>query len=81
VPQNAGADREPWSPDGKSLLYLSRIGAIGPGNNLITVRSVAKGEERVLAPCLYGVNQISWAPDGRAIIGLGFGYKNADSGA
>jgi Tol biopolymer transport system component len=70
-----------WSPDGHNLLYLSHLGSIGPGNNIITIRSVATGEERFLSPRLYGVNQISWAPDGRSIIGLGFGYKNADSGA
>jgi len=70
-----------WSPDGRSLLYLSHPGTIGPGNNLLTIRSTATGEERFLSPRLYGVNQITWAPDGRSIIALGFGYKNADSGA
>jgi len=60
-----------WSPDGKYLLYLSRRGSIGPGNNLLTIRSEATGEERFLSPHLRFVNQISWAPDGRSIIAIG----------
>jgi Tol biopolymer transport system component len=61
-----------WSPDGKNLLYLSRYGRVGPGSNLLTIRSAAMGRERFLSPRLRGVNQTSWAPDGRSIIGLGF---------
>ncbi|MDP2916197.1 MAG: tetratricopeptide repeat protein [Candidatus Aminicenantes bacterium] len=60
-----------WSPDGRNLAYLSRRGGIGPGNNILTIRSVATGEERFLSPRLRFVNQISWAPDGRSIIALG----------
>ncbi|MBA4411339.1 MAG: hypothetical protein C0397_18210, partial [Odoribacter sp.] len=61
-----------WSPDGSNLAYLSHPGRIGPGNNILTIRSAATGEERFLSPRLRGVNQISWAPDGRSIIALGF---------
>jgi Tol biopolymer transport system component len=61
-----------WSPDGRNLAYLSHPGRIGPGNNILTIRSVATGEERFLSPRLRGVNQISWAPDGRSVIALGF---------
>jgi Tol biopolymer transport system component len=61
-----------WSPDGRNLAYLSHPGRIGFGNNILTIRSAATGEERFLSPRLRGVNQISWAPDGRAIIALGF---------
>jgi Tol biopolymer transport system component len=53
------------------LAYLSHPGRIGPGNNILTIRSAATGEERFLSPRLRGVNQISWAPDGRSIIALG----------
>jgi Tol biopolymer transport system component len=60
-----------WSPDGKSLLYLSRRGSIGPGNNILTIRSDATGEERFLSPHLRFVNQISWAPDCRSVIAMG----------
>jgi len=61
-----------WSPDGRNLAYLSRVGSIGPGNNILTIRSTATGEERFLSPRLRYVNQISWAPDGRFVIALGF---------
>ena len=61
-----------WSPDGRSLAYLSHPGRIGSGNNILTIRSTSTGEERFLSPRLRGVNQISWAPDGRSIIALGF---------
>jgi len=60
-----------WSPDGKSLLYISRWGFAEPGNNILTIRSAATGEERFLSPRLRFANQISWAPDGRSIIALG----------
>jgi Tol biopolymer transport system component len=60
-----------WSPDGRNLAYLSRRGDIGPGNNILTIRSAATGEERFLSPRLRYVNQISWAPDGHSIIALG----------
>jgi len=61
-----------WSPDGSNLAYLSHPGRIGHGNNILTIRSAATGEERFLSPRLRGVNQISWAPDGRSVIALGF---------
>jgi Tol biopolymer transport system component len=60
-----------WSPDGRNLAYISRRGSIAPGNNILTIRSAATGEERLLSPRLRFVNQISWAPDGRSVIALG----------
>jgi Tol biopolymer transport system component len=64
-----------WSPDGKYLLYRSRVGSIGPGNNILTIRSEATGEERFLTPPLRFINQISWAPDGRSVLALGITEK------
>lgn len=64
-----------WSSDGKSLLYLSNRGSIGPGNNLITIQSNATGEERILKPYLRAVNQLSWAPDGQYILAFGFSFS------
>jgi Tol biopolymer transport system component len=61
-----------WSPDGRNLAYISRPGMIGPGNNILTIRSAATGEERFLSPRLRRVQQISWAPDGRSVIALGW---------
>jgi Tol biopolymer transport system component len=70
-------DNLTWSPDGKYLLYLSRRGGIGPGNNLLMIRSVSTGAEKVLSPDLRFVNQISWAPDGHSIIALGITQKES----
>jgi len=61
-----------WSPDGKSLAYISRWGTIGPNGNMLTIRSMATGDERFLSPRLRHVDQISWAPDGRSIIAVGY---------
>jgi len=60
-----------WSPDGRNLAYISRMGTIGPGNNILTIRSAATGEERFLSPRLRGVAMPSWAPDGRSVIAVG----------
>jgi Tol biopolymer transport system component len=60
-----------WSPDGKRLAYISRRDSIGPGKNILTIRSADTAVERFLSPRLRFVNQISWAPDGRSIVALG----------
>ena len=64
-----------WSSEGQNLLYLSRRGGIGPGNNIPTIRSFAAGSEKFLSPDLRFVNQISWAPDSRSIVALGITEK------
>ena len=64
-------DQPTWSPDGSNLLYLSQRGVIGPGNNILTIRSAATGKERFLSPSLRFVNWISWAPDGCSIVAFG----------
>jgi Tol biopolymer transport system component len=61
-----------WSPDGRNLLYLSRPGSIGLENNILTIRSAATGEERLLSPRLRHVEQIFWAPDGRSVLAEGW---------
>ncbi len=66
-----------WSPDGRYLAYLSQRGGIGPGNNILTIRTVSTGAEKVLTPDLRFVNQISWAPDGHSIIALGITQKES----
>jgi Tol biopolymer transport system component len=67
-----------WSPDGRNLLYLSRPGAIGLENNILTIRSAATGEERSLSPRLRHVEGISWGPDGRSVLAVG--WTETDSG-
>jgi len=66
-----------WSPDGRNLAYISRRGPIGPGNNILTIRSAATGEERFLSPPLRFVNQIAWTSDGLSIIALGITEKGS----
>jgi Tol biopolymer transport system component len=68
-----------WSPDGTKLAYLSHPGRVGFGNNILTIRSAATGEERFLSPPLRGAIQLSWAPDSRAIIALGFAATEASA--
>jgi Tol biopolymer transport system component len=61
-----------WSPDGRNLAYISRYApgsTARPGNNILTIRSAATGEERLLLTVGH-VHQISWAPDGRSVIAL-----------
>jgi Tol biopolymer transport system component len=60
-----------WSPDGSNLLYIPRLGNLFRKNNILTIRSAATGEERILSPRLSFLNMISWAPDSRSIIVLG----------
>jgi Tol biopolymer transport system component len=64
-----------WSPDGRNLIYLSNRGNIGPGNNILTIRSAATGEERFLAPRLRFMNMITWSPDGRSVLAIGLTEK------
>jgi len=58
-----------WSPDGRNLAYLSSPGGVDTGDYILTIRSTATGEERLLW-AVGQVNQISWAPDGRSVIAL-----------
>lgn len=61
-----------FSPDGKSLAYHSRRGAIGAGLGFTTlvIRSVEDGAERELSPRFVFLPEFSplrWCPDGRWI--------------
>jgi Tol biopolymer transport system component len=60
-----------WSPDGRNLAYISLWGSPrGSRNNILTIRSTATGEERLLSGVAWA-SQPSWAPDGRSVIALG----------
>jgi len=64
-----------WSPDGRSLLYISCGRETGPGNNNLTIRSTATGEERFLSTRLRYVWEIYWAPDSHTVLAWGMTVK------
>ena len=59
-----------WSPDGTSLLYVSRRGPVGPAFNIPSIKSMQTGEVRGLATGLLFLNQVRWSPDGRSLIAV-----------
>lgn len=67
----SGANRSPeWSPDGRFLAYLSRIGTenYGQEHRAVTVRDVASGREMVHAPRLTFIERLRWSPDGGSVL-------------
>jgi len=72
---NGPPSRSTWSPDGRSLLYISCGREIGNGNNNLTIRSTATGEERFLSTRLRKVWDIYWAPDSRTVLAWGMTVK------
>ena len=67
-----------WSPDGKSLAYLSRRGLPVEGRFVIGIRSVATGDVRELPlslrrPDLGG--GLRWAADSRSLLTTGQDFK------
>jgi Tol biopolymer transport system component len=59
-----------WSPDGKFLAYLSQRShnRINIDPRILAIRSVDTGETRELLPNLSYFDQMSWAPDSRALV-------------
>lgn len=72
---NGPPSRIAWSPDGKSLLYVSGGRAMGNGNNNLTIRSNETGEEHFLSTRLLKIWDIFWAPDSRSILAWGMTVK------
>ena len=66
-----------WSPDGRSLLYVSGGLAEDHGNNNLTIRSTETGEERFLSTRLRKIWSICWAPDSRTILAHGMTVKES----
>ncbi len=67
----AGSNRNPeWSPDGRFLAYLSRVGTenYGQEHRVVTVRELGPGLETVHAPRLTFIERVRWSPDGRALL-------------
>ncbi len=66
-----GANRSPeWSPDGRFLAYLSRVGTENHGqeHRAVTVRDLVSGVETVHAPRLAFIERIRWSPDGESLL-------------
>jgi Tol biopolymer transport system component len=64
-----GSNLDPeWSPDGRSLAYVSRRRTMVPRAQALVVRSLADGTERLLWPDLRGFIEPRWSPDGRHFI-------------
>ena len=69
-----------WSPDGKSLAYLSWLlyDTVSGVSRRLMIRSMETGDVRELRPNLAYFNQMSWAPDGRALVTGGTDLKGRD---
>ncbi len=60
-----------WSPDGKSLLYISHRPSPGSfgRRRVLVIRSLETGEERELIPkTSVRLGNLRWSPDGRSIL-------------
>lgn len=69
-----GANSSPaFSATGESIAYLTRSGAenFGTPAHAITIRNLASGQERHLAPKLAHIERIRWSPDGEWILASG----------
>ena len=67
----AGGNRKPeWSPDGRFLAYLSRVGTenYGQEHRVVTVRELVSGHETVNAPRLAFIERLRWSPDGGSLL-------------
>ncbi|MCY4536365.1 MAG: LpqB family beta-propeller domain-containing protein, partial [Bryobacterales bacterium] len=67
----AGGNRKPeWSPDGRFLAYLSRVGTenYGQEHRVVTVRELASGNETSHAPRLAFIERLRWSPDGASLL-------------
>jgi Tol biopolymer transport system component len=69
IEQFVGTNHSPdWSPDGKSLAYVSR-------KAILAIRAMDSGQTRELRPALSAVYLPRWAPDGRSLAVLGLDEK------
>ena len=66
-----GANRNPeWSPDGRYLAYLSRVGTenYGKEHRAVTVLDLRTGREAVFSPRLAFLERLRWSPDGSQLL-------------
>jgi Tol biopolymer transport system component len=66
-----------WSPDGRSLAYLSRRGTenFGQESRSIVIRSFDPDEERELPAKLAHIERVRWSRDGRSVLVSGSDSK------
>ena len=74
-----GSNQAPdWSPDGRSLAYLSRRGSPREGRSIIGIRSMDSGQTREITPAVRRLDLgggIRWSADGRSFLGAGQDLK------
>jgi Tol biopolymer transport system component len=69
-----------WSPDGKSIVYVSdqvpetdrKSGTIVYDTRVISVRSLETGQERQISPPMKQFVNINWSPDGQSFLLRGY---------
>ena len=65
----AGGNTMPaWSPDGRFLAWLNRVGTENFGQDSRAITISDGGDARMLAPKLAHLNRLRWAPDGGALL-------------
>jgi Tol biopolymer transport system component len=62
-----------WSPDGRHLAYRSIRKPAGPKSFALCILSADTGEQREIFPELTGFSQLSWHPDGKSVVVIGYG--------
>ncbi|MFB3111114.1 MAG: TolB family protein, partial [Gemmatimonadales bacterium] len=73
-------DRSPfWTPDGRSVTYLSRPGASGADLNVWSMRADGIGEPVLVLDDERSFGQGLWSPDGESLVLRAAGLSDADS--
>jgi len=62
-----------WSPDGRQLAVLTRVGAenFGQESRVISIVSMESGKSRAIAPKIAYLERIRWSPDGQDLLASG----------
>lgn len=66
-----GANRGPeWSPDGRFLAFLSRVGTenFGQEHRAVTILELSTERETVLSPRLAHLERLRWSPDSASLL-------------